>query len=147
MPKFGSIGAFFKFDLLLTSSNLWWLLESKCHSLCIGDIIWTWMQKTGSLSAFFKFDLILTSCDLQWPLITFRIKISYQILVGDIIRVFIQKIDPWEYFKVLFKLTLFWSLWAQMIFTYPWGQKNIAYDASWYHMSMHAKNCIDWSYG
>ena len=93
------------------------------------------MPKIRSIGTFFKFDLFLTSCDLQWPLMIFRVKISYHILVGDIIRVCIQKkIDPWEHFIFLLKLTLVWPFWPKRTFTYPW----------WYYMSMLAKNCI-WS--
>ena len=71
MPKIGSLSKFLKFDLLLTSTDLWWnlFLWSKCHILCWSMLSYEFVWKK-CVPEFFSRKLPLF--DLDWPRVTSR---------------------------------------------------------------------------
>ena len=95
MPKIGTLSTFFKFDLLLTSTHLWWNLffvVKMPYPMLVNAIIWVCMQKLCPWVLFKENYLFLILIDLEWPLRNAHVKLEWLMYVRDIIWVFIPKI-------------------------------------------------------
>ena len=77
----------------VTSGDLLWLLRLKCHRQYCSGIKYEHKAKNWVPWCIFQIWPLLTTCYLRWPLLSFKVKILYHILVKDIIWVCRPKIE------------------------------------------------------
>ena len=137
IPNIGSLKYFFNFDLLLTSSDLLWLLRSKCYRRC-----WTGIQYEN------KFQKLGPSVHFSnltsfWPPVT-----SYdfwgQNTIDDVGQGYNMRINAknWVPRCIIQIWPHFDLMWPPVTSDDFWGQIVIAYVGRGYHMSMYATNWV-----